>query len=123
MDIVIWSVTAVLALGFLASGTVKLVSSPQRLVAAGYRWAADFPPASIKCIGLAETAGAVGLVLPAVIDIRHLGAVAAAGLAVLMAGAVVTHLRRGERAQAAVPAVLAVLTAVVAALRFGPFPQ
>ena len=47
---------------------------------------------------------------------------AATGLALVMVGAAVVHLRRGEGIQAAIPSiVLAVLAVFVAWGRFGPF--
>jgi hypothetical protein len=48
--------------------------------------------------------------------------VAAAGLVVVMIGAVVSHARRREFANVAVNVALAVMAAVVASGRFGSYP-
>jgi hypothetical protein len=47
---------------------------------------------------------------------------AAVGLILLMAGAAITHARRGESQAIASNVVLIVLAAVVAWGRFGPYP-
>ena len=60
-------------------------------------WTAGFDGRSIRLIGLAEVAGAVGLILPGLLNIYPLLVpVAALGLGLLMAGAVATHLRLGD---------------------------
>jgi hypothetical protein len=85
-------------------------------------WAKDFSPASIRGIGGIELIGAVGLIVPAALDVAPvLTPVAALGLALTMAGAVVVHLRLGERKEAAPALVLGVLALVLAILRFGPY--
>lgn len=69
-----------------------------------------------------EVLGAIGLILPAAVDIAPaLAPVAAIGLAVVMVGAAVTHGRRGETKNVAVNAVLLALALVVAWGRFGPY--
>jgi hypothetical protein len=73
----------------------------------------------VRFIGMAELAGAVGLVLPALTRIRPaLTAWAAAGLAAVMASAVVFHLVRGEPAGAVITAALGALAAFTAWGRF-----
>jgi hypothetical protein len=120
MSIGIWIVTGLIAAAFLASGLMKLARPQQKLVAADTGWAGDFPVGSVTLIGAAEVLGAVGLILPAVTGIAtYLVPVAASALAVIMIGAVVTHVRRGETRAASAPAVLAVLSIVVAVARFG----
>ena len=71
----------------------------------------------MKLIGIAELLGAIGLVLPMLLNVAPiLSPIAAAALTVVMVGAVVVHVRRKE---AFVPAlVLAVLSAVAAVLGF-----
>jgi DoxX-like family len=67
--------------------------------------------------------GALGLMLPAALGIQEwLTPLAAAGLALMMIGAVVVHLRRGEAKVLAVPFALVAVAAALAALRFGPYP-
>jgi hypothetical protein len=60
-------------------------------------WVNDFSAGKVKAIGVAEVLGAMGLILPAAIGIAPvLTPLAAAGLAVLMLGAVFTRIRRHE---------------------------
>jgi hypothetical protein len=83
-------------------------------------WVEDFSPATVKLIGAAELAAAVGLILPAATRIAPvLRPQAATGLVVLMVLAAIAHSRRKEPSGIAVNAVLAVLAAVVAWGRFG----
>jgi hypothetical protein len=101
------------------AGLMKLAQPREKLVSSGMGWAEDFSPGAVKAIGAVEVLGAVGLVLPPLVDVAPvLAPLAALGLALTMAGAVVVHVRRREPF---VPAlVLGVLALVVAVLRFGP---
>ena len=64
---------------------------------------------------------AVGLILPAVLDIVPvLVPLAALGLVLLMVGAIVTHTRRKENPMVVVNLVLLALAAFVVVGRFGP---
>ena len=84
-------------------------------------WADTYSDAGVKGIGAVEVLGAIGLVLPAATGIAPiLTPIAAVGLALVMAAAVVVHVRRKE--QFVPPLVLGVLSLVVAVLRFGPYP-
>jgi DoxX-like family len=104
-------------------GLFKLTGDNQALAERGMAWAEDFSPAAVKLIGLAEVAGAVGVIVPALVHIAPvLVPLAAACLAVAMVGAVIVDLRRAEAA-ASLPAVVLLLLAVFAAWgRFGPSP-
>jgi hypothetical protein len=87
----------------------------------GAGWTADFSAGSLKMLGVIEVLGAVGLILPAVTGIAPvLVPVAAVCVVVLMVGAMVTHLRRGEVMPAAGNLVYLALAAFVAWGRFGP---
>lgn len=122
MNIAIWVVTGLLALAFLAAGGMKLARPKDALAASGLTWVEDFSPTAVKAIGAAEVLGALGLVLPAVTGIATwLVPVAATCLALLMLGAVVTHLRRKEGPGAVPSLVLALLAAFVAWARFGSY--
>ena len=85
-------------MAFLASGGMKLVRPKPTLVYAGMGYTADFTDGAIKAIGLVEVIGAVGLTLPWLLDVAPaLTPIAAVGLALVMAGAVVVHFRRKEQ--------------------------
>jgi uncharacterized membrane protein YphA (DoxX/SURF4 family) len=123
MNLALWIVTAVLAVAYLASGGGKLVLSRERIAAFGAsaRWVEDFSPASIKAIGALEVLGAAGLVLPAVLDIApYLVPLAALGLVMIMAGAVVTRIRRSEVTLMLADLAYLGMAGFVAWGRFGP---
>ncbi|MGW0882491.1 DoxX family protein [Streptomyces sp. NPDC002671] len=121
MNTALWITASVLALLFLMAGLMKLSQPREKLAASGMAWAKDFPSGAIKAIGAAEALGAVGLVLPAAVNIAP-GLVpwAALGLAATMVGAAVVHARRKENQMIGVNLVLLALAAVVAWGRFGP---
>jgi len=103
-----WVVAGLVAVLYAGAGATKVVRPRSALQAAGMGWTESVPPPAVELLGLAEVLGAVGLVLPVALGVAEvLSAVAGACLTVLMAGAVVVHLRRGE------PAVVQVALAVV----------
>jgi hypothetical protein len=122
MNLTLWIVASILSLLTLASGAVKVAKPRPALIEGGYGWAEDFSDSAVKSIGLLEVAAAVGLVLPGVVDVADdLVPAAAAGLAILMAAAALTHVRRGELKHTSMPIVLASVAAFVAIMRLGPY--
>jgi hypothetical protein len=96
MNIALWVAQGFVALAVTLAGAAKLVFAREQL-ARKMHWAATWPRARIKLLGLAEVAGAVGLVLPTATGIAPvLTPIAALCLAALMAGAIQTHRRLGE---------------------------
>jgi uncharacterized membrane protein YphA (DoxX/SURF4 family) len=123
MNVFLWVLAGVLAVVFLGGGAMKLARTKPQLASAGQGWVEPFPTGTIKLIGVLEVVAAVGLILPAALKIVPiLTPIAAVGLILVMAGAVVIHGRRHEIPNVAVNIVLAVLAAVVAWGRFGPYP-
>ncbi|MEA5360907.1 DoxX family protein [Amycolatopsis sp., V23-08] len=121
MNIGLWVVAGLVAAAFLFSGVFKLALSHEKYVAA-QPWAGDAPRWAPRALGVLEVLGALGLVLPAAAGIAPvLVPIAATGLALVMAGAVALHLRRGEVPALVPSGVLLVLAAVVAWGRFGPY--
>ena len=103
--IALWVLSILLAAMFLLSGAPKLLTPDKvksMFVHYGYAaWFATF-------IGSCEVLGAIGLLVP------RLAALAAAGLSIIMIGAVYTHLSHQEYTHALIPTVLlALLIAVV----------
>lgn len=121
MNIVLWIVAAVLAVVFVTAGLVK-VSRPRRALAGQMAWVQDFSDAQVKGIGVLELAGAIGLIVPALVGVATvLTPLAAAGLVLLMSGAALTHARRREPQMIVLNGVLLTLAAFVAWARFGPY--
>ncbi|UUU29993.1 DoxX family protein [Streptomyces sp. CA-210063] len=122
MNITLWIIASLLASAFLAAGLMKTTQSKEKLAASGMTWAEEFSPGMVKTIGALEALGAVGLILPAVLDIAPVFVpLAATGLVVTMLGAAAFHLRRKETKETVPSLVLLVLAAVVAWGRFGPY--
>jgi uncharacterized membrane protein YphA (DoxX/SURF4 family) len=119
---VLWIIAVLLAVAFLASGVLKLIRTPEQLAASGLGWATDFSPGMVKLIGALEVLAAIGLVLPALLDIAPvLVPLAALGLVLIMIGAAIVHGRRKEYPMIAGNAVLLILAAIVVWGRFGPY--
>lgn len=122
MNVVLWVIAGLLAAAFLAAGAMKVLQPKEKLAASGMGWAEDFSAGQVKAIGVLEVLGAIGLILPALLDVATiLVPLAATGLAITMIGAIVVHARRGERPGIVPGAVLFLLAAVVAWGRFGPY--
>ncbi|HET8913170.1 MAG TPA: DoxX family protein [Ktedonobacteraceae bacterium] len=112
MNIVLWSIQGLLALLFLFTGAMKLIVPIQVLLA---QMPLPLPGLFLKFIGVAELAGALGLILPGVLRIRPLlTPLAACGLLIIMIGATVVTLLGGEGMMALGPLVLGLLCATVA---------
>ena len=125
MNLALWIVAGLLAAAYLFSGGGKLVLSKDRIrsMSSSARWVDDFSAGAVKAIGALEVLGAVGLVLPAVLDIAPvLVPLAASGLALVMVGAVITRIRRHELKPMVADVAYLVLVGFVAWGRFGPEP-
>lgn len=121
MNIALWIAAGLLALASLGAGAMK-VFRPTEALKPTMGWIDDFPAGSHKIIGTLEILAAIGLILPPALDIAPiLAPIAATGLAIVMIGAIVVHLRRKEN-QALAPTVILLLLAVFVAWgRFGPY--
>jgi hypothetical protein len=124
MNIALWIIAGLLAAGFLAGGAIKLALPKRTLAAApGGGWVEDVSAGTVKAIGALEVLAAIGLVLPAVLNIAPvLVPLAAVGLALLMIGATITHLRRQEAKPILANAAYFALAVFVVWGRFGPYP-
>jgi len=121
MNIALWIVQILLGLAFVFHAYVLLRPSPERL-RSGMSYVLDMSPRLRMFAGVAEGLAGIGLVLPGLLRILPwLTPVAAAGLVVLMLGAIVFHVRRREYPNVGFNAILGVLAAVIAWGRFGPY--
>jgi putative oxidoreductase len=122
MNIVAWILQVLLALVFLFHFVVYAIS-PEALVRRMREqglWPPAIPEGFRRFIGIAELAGAIGLIVPALTHVLPwLVPLAALGLAVVTISATVYHLRRREPP---IPAVLAALALVVVYLRWQVVP-
>jgi DoxX-like family len=110
MTYALWIVQGLLALIFLFSGGMKLALPLEALTEQ-----TPLPGLFVRFIGVAEVLGALGLVLPGLLRIRPgLTPLAAAGLVIIMIGAMVLTLAGGDVALALIPLVVGLLSAFVA---------
>jgi hypothetical protein len=105
----LWTAQTILAALFLFAGVMKLTMPADALAAQSH-----LPAAFMKFIGFCETLGAIGLIVPGLTRIRtELTPLAAAGLVIIMTGAVLISLIQGLGAAAAVPAAVGSLAGYV----------
>lgn len=122
MNIVLWVVQVVVALGFATSGFVK-VTQPISSLKNQMAWVVEVPAGLVRFIGAAELLGAVGLILPAATGLGSgLTIAAAVGLALIMVLALGFHLQRGEYNRLSPSAVLLLLSLVVVIGRLAVVP-
>ena len=114
MNTGLWIAQLLLAEILLTTGTVKLTHAREEMAAGPMRWAADVSDARFRAIGALEVLAVVGLLVAAAFHAPALTTLAAAGLALTMVGAIVTHARYREFDRLAVPVVLLVVAILVA---------
>jgi len=112
----LWVVQGLLAALFLFAGVMKLVMPIEAMAGP-----VALPGALLRFVGVAEALGAIGLVLPGLLKTHvELTPLAAAGLVIIMIGAVAITVIGGSVAGAIVPLVVGVLAASVAYGRTRP---
>jgi hypothetical protein len=110
----LWTVQILLAALFLFAGITKLVMDAEALSADS-----GLPAWFLRFIGVCETLGGLGLVLPWGLNIRReLTPIAAALLVIIMVGAVVTTALTMPLAAALLPLTTGVLLVAVAKERW-----
>jgi hypothetical protein len=121
MNIIMWILQIVLALAFAGHAFLVLRPSPDRLES-GMKYLLEMPRPLGLFAAAAEGLAALALVLPALLRVlTWLTPLAAAGLVLLMLGAIVFHLMRREYPNIGLNVILGVLAAIVAWGRFGPY--
>jgi putative oxidoreductase len=111
MKIALWIVQALLAVAFLASGAMKLFAFDQLAASAP---ALANQHGLVIFIGIAELAGAIGLILPRLTGMLPvLTTWAAVGLATIMVLATGLHLMQHEYSHVVVTVALLALAAFV----------
>lgn len=122
MNLALWIITGLLAVVFLGSGAAKVVVSKAKLATTpGGGWVDDFSGGTVRTIGALEVLAAVGLILPAALDLVPVVVpLAATGLVLVMVGAVITRVRRHEAVPMVADLVYLAMAGFVAWGRFGP---
>lgn len=113
-NIALWAAQGLLAATFVFAGIAKLAMSSADLADAS-----PLPVLFIRFIAVMELLGGLGLVLPGLARIHTwLTPLAAAGLVVIMVGAVITTIAMGDGAAALFPAGVGAVAAWVAYARW-----
>ncbi|KAA0021394.1 DoxX family protein [Antrihabitans cavernicola] len=122
MNLTLWIIACLLAAVFALAGANKVFLPKATLAKApGGGWVNDFSARFVKLLGVVEILGAVGLVVPAALDIVPvLVPLAAVGVAAIMVGAAVVTSRRREFVHVLVDLTYLGLAVFVAWGRFGP---
>jgi DoxX-like family len=122
LNLALWISAGLLAVVLLVSGTTKLFVPKEKLATLPLGgWTGDASVGFVKALGALELLAAVGLVLPAAVDIAPiLVPLTAACVVLLMVGAMITHLRRHEAVGVVLNLAYLALAAFVAWGRFGP---
>ncbi|TLS52762.1 DoxX family protein [Paenibacillus antri] len=122
MNLALWIATGLLAIVALASGINKTFLPKEKLAKyPGGEWVEDVSVGFLKTLGILEILAAVGLILPAVIDIAPvLVPVTAVCWVLVMIGAIITHLRHGDNKSVVANLIYLALAVFIAWGRFGP---
>ena len=119
MNYALWIVQGLLALLFLWAGGIKLVLPLEEMVGP-----IPLTGLFLRFIGVCEVLGALGLILPGLLRIRPgLTPLAAAGLVIVMIGAIVITLATGDIVSSALPLIAGLLSAFVAYGRWRLVPH
>lgn len=124
MDLTLWIAAGLLAAVALVGGISKTFLSKEKLAEApGGGWTEHADIGFIRTLGILELLAAVGLILPAVVDVAPVVVpVTAVCWVLLMIGAMIAHLRSGEPKFIVLNAIYLGVAAFVAWGRFGPAP-
>ncbi len=118
MNIALWIVQGILAALFGMAGIMKS-SQPIDKLSKGLTWAPRFPLPVVRLIGLAELLGALGVVLPWLLNVAPVFTpVAASGLALVQLLAIFHHANHKEGKAIVFNLVLLGMAAFVAYGRF-----
>lgn len=117
MNIALWIVQGLAALGFVYSGWLKAIQYDKAALAWG--WVKDVPKALVVLIGILELIGALGLILPLALNIAPiLTPIAAALLAAVVFLGALFHVSRKEYREIGINLFFIALAVFVAIGRF-----
>jgi hypothetical protein len=122
MDTTLWIAAGLLALVALTGGVSKTFIAKEKLQHhEGAAWTRTVSSRFVKTLGVLELLAAVGLILPALVDIAPaMVPVTATCWVALMIGAMITHGRLGQFKLVMVNVVYLALAVFIALGRFGP---
>jgi uncharacterized membrane protein YphA (DoxX/SURF4 family) len=120
MNIILWILQVLLGLLFVFSGVMKFVMSVEQM---NEQAPIVLPGIFLHFIGVCEILGGIGLILPGALRTKPLlTPLAAAGLAIITAGATVITLMGPMKGAAVIPLVTCLLCIVIAWGRWRAWP-
>ena len=124
MHVALWITAGLLALVAVAGGITKTFMPLDKLSQYdGAAWIRGTSPTFVRAIGVLEILAAIGLVLPAALDILPVMVpVTAACWIALMIGAMITHGRLGQAKLVMVNVIYLALAVFIVVGRFGSTP-
>jgi DoxX-like family len=124
MNVTLWITTGLLAVVALVGGVSKAFVPKEKLAAqSGGEWVENAGAGFVKTLGVLELLAAMGLILPAVLNIAPVMVpVTAVCWVLLMVGAMITHGRLGQAKFVMVNVVYLATAVFIAYGRFGPRP-
>ena len=118
MNIIIWVLQGLMTFVFMFSGINKTYFDEKTLVQKGQRGVEGLPKWFIKFIGVSEIFGALGLVVPMMLDkYNYLTPIAAICLGFIMIPAAFIHYKRKEMKNVAINFIILVICGVIAYYR------
>lgn len=119
MNTALWITQGILSVMFAMAGVMKSTQPIDKLLKSGVTWADRFPLTTVRIIGLSELLGALGLILPWLLNIAPvLTPVAASALAFVQLLAIFHHAKHKESKAIVFNIVLLSLAVFVAYGRF-----
>jgi VIT1/CCC1 family predicted Fe2+/Mn2+ transporter len=115
MTIALWIVQGLLGLIFVITGSFKFFQTKEKIIASGGTWAGDFKPGIIKIIAGLELISGLSVIVPRLLGHgRYLTFISAASIALIMTGAIYTHIKRKETTHAIINLVFLLMALFVA---------
>lgn len=113
-NIFLWITQSLLAASMIWAACMKLLQPIEKL-AVLWPWTAQLSPALVRATGIVDIVGAIGLLLPGILDIRPaLTRWAAIGVIILMMCAAIFHISRGEVSVIGVNIIFAAMAVFIA---------
>ncbi len=111
----LWIVEGLLGLLFVITGSFKFFQSREKVIESGGTWAEDFAPATVKLIAGIELISGILVIIPRVLGYQYYFAFGGSFcIAVIMMGAIFTHVMRREFKHAGINVVFLLMALFVA---------
>ncbi|HRZ96551.1 MAG TPA: DoxX family protein [Paludibacter sp.] len=114
MNTILWFIQAILAAIFAMAGLLKIILPPEKLIKMGLKWVVRLPVYKVRFIGISELLGAIGLILPMVLNYYPIiTPIAAFGFVMVMVFAAYHHYRYSENKAIVFNVALMIFAAII----------